>query len=67
MNCVDEQSASDNDAEVCMAEWVNTPRDKPISCSLLKPNAGKKEEIAHNFSCCDGSCQAYRSPSSVQG
>jgi hypothetical protein len=46
---VDEGSASESDAEVCMAEWVDTPRDKPISCSFLKPNTSHKEEIRYTF------------------
>jgi hypothetical protein len=32
VNYVDEESASSGEAEVCVAEWVNTPKDKPISC-----------------------------------
>jgi hypothetical protein len=33
----------------CVAEWVNTPKDKPISCSFLKPNIGRKEEMRFTF------------------
>jgi phosphatidate phosphatase PAH1 len=36
VNLVEEDSASDEDAEVCIAEWVDTPKDKPIACSFLK-------------------------------
>jgi hypothetical protein len=49
VNFVDEDSASDSDAEVCVAEWVDTPKCKPISCSFLKPNANKKEEMQYTF------------------
>jgi hypothetical protein len=42
VNCINEELASGEEAEVCVAEWVDTPRDKLISCSFLKPNAVKK-------------------------
>jgi hypothetical protein len=32
-----------------MVEWVDTPRDKPLSCSLLKSSPGKKEEVKFTF------------------
>jgi hypothetical protein len=34
---------------VCVAEWVDTPRDKPITCSFLKLNTAKKEEMRFTF------------------
>jgi hypothetical protein len=49
VNCVEEESASDDDAEVCVAEWVDTSRDKPILCSFFKINHGKKDEIQYTF------------------
>jgi hypothetical protein len=49
VNCVSDESASEEEAEVCVAEWVDTPRDKPISCSFLRPSVGKKEEIKYTF------------------
>jgi hypothetical protein len=38
-----------------MAEWVDTPRDKPLACSFLKPSPGKKDEVKFTFdvSMCD--------------
>jgi hypothetical protein len=45
VNCVEEESASDDDAEVCVAEWVDTSMDTPIPCSFLKINPSKKDEI----------------------
>jgi hypothetical protein len=44
-NCVEEESASDDEAEVCVTEWVDTSRDKLIPCSFLKINHGNKDEI----------------------
>jgi hypothetical protein len=44
---VDEDTPRDGDAEVCVAKWVDTP--KPITCSFLKPNANKKEEVKYTF------------------
>jgi hypothetical protein len=44
MNYVDNESVSGDgdEAEVCVAEWVDTLADKQISCSFLKPNVAKK-------------------------
>jgi hypothetical protein len=44
---VDEESAEGGDAEICVAEWVHSP--KPISCSFLKPNEAKKDEMRNMF------------------
>jgi hypothetical protein len=46
-NLVDEESAEDGDVEICVVEWVDTPR--PISCSFLKPNEAKKDEMRYTF------------------
>jgi hypothetical protein len=35
VNCVEEDSTSKEDTEVCIAEWVDTSKDKPLACSLL--------------------------------
>jgi hypothetical protein len=40
---------SDDEAEVCVAEWVDTPKDKPITCTFLKPGPGKKKEVRFTF------------------
>jgi hypothetical protein len=52
---VDEGSEREGDVEVCVAEWVDTPWGKPISCSFLKPNTSRKEEIRYtsDVSKCD--------------
>jgi hypothetical protein len=34
---------------VCVIEWVDTPKDWPISCSFLKPSHGRKEVIKYMF------------------
>jgi hypothetical protein len=47
MNLVDEESADVDDDEICIAEWVDTPR--PISCSFLKPNNGTRDEMRYMF------------------
>jgi hypothetical protein len=31
--------------EICVAKWVEKPGGKPISCSFLKPNEGRRDEI----------------------
>jgi hypothetical protein len=40
---------SDDEAEVCVAEWVDTPKDRPITCTFLKPGSGKKKEVRFTF------------------
>jgi hypothetical protein len=49
VNFVEDESASDGDKEICVEEWVDTPKDKPISCSFLKPSSGRKEEVKYTF------------------
>jgi hypothetical protein len=46
---VDDESTSDSDAKVCVAKWVDTLKDRPITCPFLKPNTGKKEEVKYTF------------------
>jgi hypothetical protein len=40
VNFVDEEADNEEGNEICVAERVENPKDKPISCSLLKPNGG---------------------------
>jgi hypothetical protein len=47
VNFIDDESADEGDAEVCVAEWVDMP--KPMSCSFPKPNTTKKEGIKYTF------------------
>jgi hypothetical protein len=49
VSCVNEESASDEETEDCVAEWVDTPKDKPISCFFLKSNNAKKDEMKYTF------------------
>jgi hypothetical protein len=46
---MDEEAADEEGNEICVAEWVDKPRDKPISCSFLKPNGGWREEMRYTF------------------
>jgi hypothetical protein len=39
----------DEGNEICVAEWVEKHRDKPISCSFLKPNGGRRAEMKYTF------------------
>jgi hypothetical protein len=54
INFVDEE-ANDEEADdeegnkICIVKWVEKPGDKPISCSFLKPNGGRKEEMRYTF------------------
>jgi hypothetical protein len=49
VNIVDEEADEEEGKEVCVAEWVEKPGDKPISCSLLKPDGGRREEMRYTF------------------
>jgi hypothetical protein len=46
---VDDDASSDEDMEVCVAEWVETPKGKPVTCSFLKPGSGNKNDIKFTF------------------
>jgi hypothetical protein len=52
---VDEEADDEEGNELCVAEWVEKPGDKPISCSFLKINGGQREEMRYTFdvSMCD--------------
>jgi hypothetical protein len=47
VNFIDEEPADDGDMEVCVAEWVDTP--KSMSSSFLRPNTDRKEEMKYTF------------------
>jgi hypothetical protein len=49
VNFVEDDSASGEDTEVCIAEWVDTPKDKPLTCSILKLSPGKRDEVKFTF------------------
>jgi hypothetical protein len=46
---MDEVADDEEGNEICLAEWVEETRDKPISCSFLKPNGGQMEEMRYTF------------------
>jgi hypothetical protein len=39
----------DEDTEICVAEWVDTTKSKPMMCSFLKPGPEKKDEMCFTF------------------
>jgi hypothetical protein len=45
VGAIDENDSSDEESEVCMVEWVDTSKDKPITCTFLRPGPCKKDEI----------------------
>jgi hypothetical protein len=49
INFVDEVANDEEGNKICVAEWVEKPGDKPISCSFLKPNRGRREEMIYTF------------------
>jgi hypothetical protein len=49
VNCIDDDGSSDEEAGVCVAEWVNTTRGKPLACMFLKPRPSKKDKMKFTF------------------
>jgi hypothetical protein len=49
MNYIEGVANGEEDNEICVAEWVETPGNKPISCSFLKPNGGRRDEMMYTF------------------
>jgi hypothetical protein len=49
INFVDEEADDEEGNEICVAKWVEKLRDKRISCSALKPNGGRREEMRYTF------------------
>jgi hypothetical protein len=49
VNFVDEEANDEESNEICVAEWVEKPGDKHISCSFLKPNGGRREVMRYTF------------------
>jgi hypothetical protein len=41
----DDEQDDEEGNEICVAEWVEKPGGKPISCSFLRPNGGRRDEI----------------------
>jgi hypothetical protein len=55
VNFMDEEADDEEGNEICVAEWVEKPGDKPMLCSFLKPNGGWRAEMRYTFdvSMCD--------------
>jgi hypothetical protein len=49
VNFMDEEADDEDGNEICVAEWVKNPEDKPISYSFLKPNGGRREVMRYTF------------------
>jgi hypothetical protein len=49
VNCVGESKESDEETEVCIAEWVDMAKGKPLACSFLKTSPSKREEVKFTF------------------
>jgi hypothetical protein len=49
VNFMVEEADDEEGNEVCVAEWVEKSGDKPISCSFLKPNGGRRDEMRYTF------------------
>jgi hypothetical protein len=46
---MDEVADHEEGNEICLAERDEKHGDKPISCSFLKPNGGRREEMRYTF------------------
>jgi hypothetical protein len=49
MHYVDDEVKDEEGNEICVAEWVEKLGHKPISCSFLKPNGGRRDEMKYTF------------------
>jgi hypothetical protein len=45
MHFLEDEHDDEEGNEICVAMWVEKPGGKPISCSFLKPNEGRRDEI----------------------
>jgi hypothetical protein len=46
---VDEEADGEEGNEIYVAEWVEKLGTKPILCSFLKPNRGRREDMRYTF------------------
>jgi hypothetical protein len=46
---LEEEVDDDEGKEICVAEWVEKPRHKPISCPFWKLNRGRRDETRYTF------------------
>jgi hypothetical protein len=49
MHFLEDEHDGEEGNEICVAEWVEKTRGKPISCSFLKPNEGQRDEMRYAF------------------
>jgi hypothetical protein len=49
MHFLEDESDDEDGNEICVAEWVEKPGGKPISCSFLKPNERRRDEMRYTF------------------
>jgi hypothetical protein len=49
INYVDDDTISNEEEEVCVAEWVDIAKDKLFACSFPRPNPGKKDTMKYTF------------------
>jgi hypothetical protein len=49
MHFLEDEHDDEEGNEICVAEWVEKPGGKPISCSFLKPNEGQRDEMRYAF------------------
>jgi hypothetical protein len=46
---VDDEVKDEEGIEICVAEWVEKPEDKPILCLIFRPNGGRRDETKYTF------------------
>jgi hypothetical protein len=49
VNFMEEDEECDEDTEVCITEWVDMAKGKPLACAFLKPGPSWKEEVKFTF------------------
>jgi hypothetical protein len=49
VNFMDEEADDEEGTKICVAKWVEKLGDKLISCSFLKPNGGRRDEMRYTF------------------
>jgi hypothetical protein len=49
INFMDEEVDDEEGNEICISDWIEKPRDKSISCSFLKTNGERREEMRYMF------------------
>jgi hypothetical protein len=49
MHYIDDEVEDEEGNKICVVEWVKKPGDKPILCSFLKLNGGRRDETKSIF------------------